>query len=55
MNPYRPHVGQTVRVDHRHGSATGTLWSVTPNSLWLLVEEADVFIPVADVVTCETA
>jgi hypothetical protein len=46
---YRPLVGARVRVDHTNGSSTGTLWSVGPNSVWLLVngapgEEHDLFI-----------
>lgn len=54
-SPYRQHVGARVRVDHKAGSFTGTLWSVTPRTAWLLVEDADVFIPVADISSLEPA
>lgn len=55
MNPYRHLVGSRVRVDHTAGSSTGILWSSIPKTVWLLAAEGDVFIPVANIVTCEAA
>lgn len=55
MKEFRRHIGAVVRVDHTDGSSTGTLWSLTQRTMWLLVDETDVFIAIADVRTCEAA
>jgi hypothetical protein len=51
---YRPHIGSTVRLERKTGPAIeGILHSVTPNSAWMLVGDADEFVALGDIVTME--
>jgi ribosome maturation factor RimP len=46
---FRRLVGRCVNVETGAGTITGTLLSCSPHSLWIVIDEQDVLVPLADV------